>query len=317
MKKIVSIVSLLMLAAVILTSAASGQSAASVTWNLILPDSLIVTTMVGNVYGSTAAGTDSFIVRSYTGTMGGSPGPLGNYCRWNPGASYNWGPEIQENAYHYVQFVAAPKTGASFTIDSASIWLGGGGTSAMRAFVYYSKDASFATKVRLTPVGGTTGDTLILGNSGSASNTVYAFAVKTTVTSGQSLYVRVYPWYTGAASTSKYLLTQLMIIKGSTAGGTGVAQTGNGIPSTFALDQNYPNPFNPTTQISYSIPKESNVTLKVFNLMGQEVATLVSGFQSAGTYAVPFHASHLSSGVYLYRVQAGTSFDVKRMLLVK
>ena len=89
------------------------------------------------------------------------------------------------------------------------------------------------------------------------------------------------------------------------------------IPGTFSLAQNYPNPFNPTTQVSYNIPKESFVSLKVYNLMGQEVASLVSNQQSAGSYSVPFDASHLSSGVYMYRLQAGSSVQVKRMMLVK
>jgi len=88
-------------------------------------------------------------------------------------------------------------------------------------------------------------------------------------------------------------------------------------PEMFSLAQNYPNPFNPSTQIRYTITKESFVLLKVYNLMGQEVATLVSGDQNAGSYTIPFDASRLCSGVYLYRLQAGTSVDVKRMLLIK
>ena len=98
---------------------------------------------------------------------------------------------------------------------------------------------------------------------------------------------------------------------------TDVQENLSGMPQVFALNQNYPNPFNPTTQISYSIPKESYISLKVYNLMGQEVATLVSGNQTAGKYTVPFDASRLSSGVYMYRLQAGTSVEVKRMILMK
>jgi hypothetical protein len=296
-----------------------GQTAASVTWKLIVPDSLNVSTIVGNVSGLPAAGTDSFKVANYAGTIGGtggSPGPLGsNYCRFNPGVS--WGPETGESTVHYVQFVVAPKTGATFKIDSVSFWADGGGTGTMRAFVYYSKDA-FATRTRLTPAGGTSGDTLVLGNTGTAgTDRNYAFAVGTTITSGQSFSLRIYPWYPGTASTSKYIYLQLVVIKGSTTGGTGVVQIGNEIPSKFELNQNYPNPFNPTTQISYNVPKESFVSLKVFNLMGQEVATLVSGNQTAGKYTVPFDASHVSSGIYMYRLQAGSSVEVKRMTFVK
>jgi hypothetical protein len=317
MKKLLSSVCVFLFATSLLVSAAYGQTAASVTWKLILPDSLNVSTIVGNVTGMTVTGTDSFKLVSYSGTVGGGPGPLGsNYCRFNPGVS--WGPETGESAVHYVQFVAAPKTGANFTIDSASFWAAGGGTGSMRAFVYYSKDAAFTTKIRLTPAGSTSGDTLLLGNSGTAGNDhYYAFAVGITINSGQSFYLRIYPWYTGAASTSKYIYLQLAAVKGSTTGGTGVAQTGNDVPNKFELAQNYPNPFNPTTQISYNIPKESFVSLRVFNLIGQEVATLVSGNQTAGSYTVPFDASRLTSGVYMYRLQAGSSLEVKRMMYVK
>jgi len=304
-------------AASLLLSTAYSQTAASVTWNLILPDSLNVSSIVGNLTGLPAAGTDSFKVVSYSGTTGGGPGPLGsNFCRWNPGTGLSWGPETGENAYHYVQFICAPKTGATFSVDSVSIYTSGGGTGTMRALAYYSKDATFASKTRLTPIGGANGDTLVLPNS--SSNYVYfSFAVKTTIASGQSLYVRFSPWYPGAASVSKYFYTQFVVIKGTTTGGTGVEQTGDGLVKEFALQQNYPNPFNPSTQISYNVPKESFVSLKVFNLMGQEVATLVSGNQTAGKYTVPFDASHVSSGIYMYRLQAGSSVEVKRMTFVK
>jgi hypothetical protein len=89
------------------------------------------------------------------------------------------------------------------------------------------------------------------------------------------------------------------------------------IPQRFFVDQNYPNPFNPSTRISYGIPRAAFVTVKVFNVLGQEVKTLFSGYQGAGIYTFSFDASQLSSGVYLYRIQAGTSVDIKRMMLVK
>lgn len=95
--------------------------------------------------------------------------------------------------------------------------------------------------------------------------------------------------------------------------GTAVAMA----PSAYALEQNYPNPFNPTTTISFSIPKSGMTTLKVYNVIGQEVATLVNGVQSMGTHTVQFNASVLASGVYFYRIQSGTFSLVKKMVLVK
>ncbi|MDP3682592.1 MAG: T9SS type A sorting domain-containing protein [Ignavibacteria bacterium] len=89
------------------------------------------------------------------------------------------------------------------------------------------------------------------------------------------------------------------------------------VPNTFFVKQNYPNPFNPSTNIVFGIPKASQVSLKIFNMLGQEVATILSEYKDAGTYRIPFNASRLSSGVYLYRVEAGTFVEVKRMMLIK
>ncbi|HRE41930.1 MAG TPA: T9SS type A sorting domain-containing protein [Ignavibacteria bacterium] len=85
----------------------------------------------------------------------------------------------------------------------------------------------------------------------------------------------------------------------------------------FKLNENYPNPFNPITNISFSIPSASNVSLKVFDITGKEVAKLVNEYKSAGDYSIQFNASELSSGVYFYRLNAGNFMSTKRMLLIK
>ncbi len=90
-----------------------------------------------------------------------------------------------------------------------------------------------------------------------------------------------------------------------------------GLLRTFELGQNYPNPFNPSTVISYQLPVASEVSLKVYDVLGREVATLVSGRQEAGRYSVPFNAASLSSGVYFYRLQSGSFVETKKMMLVK
>jgi beta-glucanase (GH16 family) len=88
-------------------------------------------------------------------------------------------------------------------------------------------------------------------------------------------------------------------------------------PNEYQLAQNYPNPFNPATQIEFSIPESGHVNLEVVNLMGQSVATLANGVMSAGNHSVSFDASELSSGVYIYRLQAGNQVITKKMTLVK
>jgi hypothetical protein len=95
------------------------------------------------------------------------------------------------------------------------------------------------------------------------------------------------------------------------------------IPNEFILTQNYPNPFNPTTIVKYGLPEDANVTLSVFNTLGQEVGLLVSGFQKAGYHEVNFNAFGLTSGVYFYRIQAGEQnsgkayTETKKLLLMK
>jgi hypothetical protein len=100
-------------------------------------------------------------------------------------------------------------------------------------------------------------------------------------------------------------------------GVTGVKQTNNGIPAKISLNQNYPNPFNPTTNIKYNITKSGLVTLKIYNVLGQEVATLVNQDQRPGNYAVDFNASNLAGGVYMYRLESGNYSLTKKMVLLR
>ena len=89
------------------------------------------------------------------------------------------------------------------------------------------------------------------------------------------------------------------------------------IPTEFALEQNYPNPLNPLTVIRYSLPVGGLVTLKVYNVFGQEIATLVDEMQDAGYKSVNWDATNAPSAVYFYKISAGQFSDVKKMLLIK
>ena len=90
------------------------------------------------------------------------------------------------------------------------------------------------------------------------------------------------------------------------------------LPREFTLSQNYPNPFNPSTKIQYALPVASNVTLKVFNILGQEVMTLVKNeLRNSGLHKVTFDARSLPSGIYIYRLQSDGFIDAKKMILLK
>ncbi|MGE5363464.1 MAG: T9SS type A sorting domain-containing protein [Bacteroidota bacterium] len=89
------------------------------------------------------------------------------------------------------------------------------------------------------------------------------------------------------------------------------------VPLEFSVKQNFPNPFNPTTKIEFSIPSENNVTIKVFNILGKEVATLLNEHRKSGTYSIDFYASNLSSGIYFYRIVSGNNSEIKKMILLR
>jgi hypothetical protein len=89
------------------------------------------------------------------------------------------------------------------------------------------------------------------------------------------------------------------------------------LPTSYAMEQNYPNPFNPSTTIDFALPKDSHVTLKIYNAVGQEVATLLDGIRPAGYHSISFNAMKLSSGLYFYRLTAGQSTFLRKMMLVK
>ncbi|MDI6767410.1 MAG: T9SS type A sorting domain-containing protein, partial [Bacteroidota bacterium] len=94
------------------------------------------------------------------------------------------------------------------------------------------------------------------------------------------------------------------------------------LPKDYHLSQNYPNPFNPVTRIEYSLPVDAHVTLKVYDILGRELATLVNEMQESGYKSVLFNSENLSSGLYIYKLTAGASTglaftDIKKMILIK
>lgn len=120
-----------------------------------------------------------------------------------------------------------------------------------------------------------------------------------------------------AKSNTSIIKTKSLLsinINGKTT--TGVSEN-NSIPTSYSLEQNYPNPFNPTTQIRFSIPKESFVNLVVYNLIGERVAELVNELKSPGTYTVEWNAKSHSSGIYIYNLRSGSYTFSKKLMLLK
>lgn len=140
-------------------------------------------------------------------------------------------------------------------------------------------------------------------NLGLPSEFTYANAITSLVTNGYYLFAA-----TNGAGFWRRPIPEMI---------TSVSPSLNNLPTQFALEQNFPNPFNPTTTISYSLPHESYVRLSIFNTLGQTVRTLVNQFEEAGNKSVSFDSGSLSSGVYFYRLQAGTFSDVKKLLVIK
>ncbi|OGU55708.1 MAG: hypothetical protein A2V66_13800 [Ignavibacteria bacterium RBG_13_36_8] len=100
-------------------------------------------------------------------------------------------------------------------------------------------------------------------------------------------------------------------------GPTSVEQLSTLLPTAYSVEQNYPNPFNPTTKIKYDIPKETFVSLRVYDLFGQEIEILVNERLPAGRYESEFNGSKLASGIYFYRLQAGSFTKTKKLILLK
>jgi hypothetical protein len=166
-------------------------------------------------------------------------------------------------------------------------------------------------------VNGATGEALSTGHW--ASGTVKTKSWSTTLPSGWVWYncnANAFAYFYQGSLTS-YSSYVLQTKKMNVTVITGVENQGSPLPVNYILNQNYPNPFNPVTNIHFSIPKDGNVTLKVYDILGNEVASLYNGYLKAGYYNTEFDGSKLSSGIYFYRLTAGSFSETKKMILSK
>jgi photosystem II stability/assembly factor-like uncharacterized protein len=108
------------------------------------------------------------------------------------------------------------------------------------------------------------------------------------------------------------------VYRTTNAGGlTGISGNPESTPLNYSLSQNYPNPFNPVTKINFALPKQGLVTLRIYDILGREVRTLVNEIKSAGNYSVDFNGSNIASGIYFYKLESNSFTSIKRMILIK
>jgi hypothetical protein len=165
-------------------------------------------------------------------------------------------------------------------------------------------------------VAGTIGDTLqFLLDDGAIQRINNPTSSYRTGVNGIGWYNRADPNYASGRTPSYENLLLTASIAVPTAVNEAAIRTN--VPQQYGLAQNYPNPFNPSTTIKFQMPSKGFVKLKIYDMIGREIATLVDGFQEAGTHDVKFDASNLPSGIYFYRITTGTYGATKKLVLIK
>jgi hypothetical protein len=158
--------------------------------------------------------------------------------------------------------------------------------------------------------------TYIGGNKDDAGNSLAIDAGGNVYVTGNTTSSN-YPSTIGAYQTSYDGIGDIFVTKLNISTATFVKSKASPFPNKFELMQNYPNPFNPATTIIFSVPKTSFITIKIYDILGREIKTLVNEEKSAGNYSVQFTGSNLSSGIYFYRLQSGNYSQTKKLILLK
>jgi hypothetical protein len=150
----------------------------------------------------------------------------------------------------------------------------------------------------------------IINNNTIFLNSDYVPVQSSSIQSGQSIMI-----WAEQGQIGELTAVQVLQISGSVTSVNN--ETGVKLPTSYELKQNYPNPFNPTTEIAFSLANKEEVSLVVYNLIGQQIAVLVNGSMNPGSHIVKFNAANMASGVYLYRLTAGNFVSIKKMILLK
>ncbi|HUI31495.1 MAG TPA: T9SS type A sorting domain-containing protein [Candidatus Acidoferrales bacterium] len=208
-----------------------------------------------------------------------------------------------------------------FVATTRGIFLYSGGT----AWLDRSVGLPFSDSASITLCSFATSDTLLFAYIEVSSSTFYGHEIYVTHDLGKT-WIDVNDSAFAGSSVTAMVATPKYLFVGTQSGAwqipisdviTSVNENLPPVPSKYVLYQNYPNPFNPSTVIGYRLPAASHVTLKVYDVMGREVKTLVNERQSAGSHSARFDAGSLPSGLYFYRIQAGNYSSTKKALLVK
>jgi hypothetical protein len=291
------------------TAQMSAQDTYKVSWPLQTANTVEVTgTGAANIQTDTMLLGGTLTIHDYIGGTGSS----GVGVKINAGTVGWAASEATWDPTRYIEFKVAPKTG-SLVVDQVHLGLACSGTRGyMWAELDWSIDA-FTTPVKF--------DTMVwaLADIRDIPHPATTYTIGTSINAGQTFAFRILPWFTNpTASTSKYVCPIDVWISGTTtAGGTGVAELSNSIPNAFALNQNYPNPFNPSTRLSFYVAKTGFVSVKIFDVLGKEIATIVNEILPAGPYMTMWDASRFNSSIYFCKMQSGSFSSTKKMVLVK
>ncbi|MFH1422421.1 MAG: T9SS type A sorting domain-containing protein, partial [Planctomycetota bacterium] len=159
----------------------------------------------------------------------------------------------------------------------------------------------------------------LLNNPSGLHNYSKEFTVNASVLRTQNIYLLPNIGVSGTLNNSNLYFTLVNVcIAENEVGKNSPENINNKIqPTEYVLQQNYPNPFNPATNIKYNLPQDSFVELKIFDVLGREITTLVNEKQESGNYSIQFDASNLPSGIYIYRIVSGKFTQTKKMILLK
>jgi len=220
---------------------------------------------------------------------------------WWAGTDTN-GTSFQADAWLITKLVTGIQNG-----DSLIFWGSGGSTNWDDSIqIWFSVTDSLPSTQQLYlssiywPVGSTYGQ-------------FQRYAYDLSILAGADIWIG-FRYNTDVANAGFFVFLDDISVGNSTVS---VGRDGYDLPQAYRLEQNYPNPFNPSTNIRYSIPEGSFVTLQVYDMLGRKVATLVNEQQAAGRYVADFNASSLANGTYMYRLQAGEFSSVKKMVVLK